>query len=228
MIQATVGGFGGVAGGGGSGPCHGRRRRRPPRWRPWAPKRVWSTTTRKGRRGSGKSSGPAVHDDLIQRQFHAPRPMRCGSPTSPSTRRSWGSSTAAPSRTWSPTGVGYALAERMTAQLATAALRSAIARRQPEGTVVVHSDRGQFRSRAFRAVLTAAGLTGSMGRVASAGDNAAMESFSSLLQKNVLDTRRWWTRDQLHYEIVFWFEHTTTSSIATAHRSEIRRTVGRG
>lgn len=44
------------------------------------------------------------------------------------------------------------------------------------------SDRGsQFRSRAFRAVLTANGLTGSMGRVASAGDNAAMESFFSLL-----------------------------------------------
>jgi transposase InsO family protein len=54
-------------------------------------------------------------------------------------------------------------------------------RRQPEGTVVVHSDRGgQFRSRAFRATLKADGLTGSMGRVAAAGANAAMESFYSL------------------------------------------------
>jgi putative transposase len=33
-----------------------------------------------------------------------------------------------------------------------------------------------------------------MGRVGAACDNAAMESFFSLLQKNVLDTRRWETR----------------------------------
>ena len=32
-----------------------------------------------------------------------------------------------------------------------------------------------------------------MGRVAAAGDNAAMESFFALLQKNVLNTRRWQT-----------------------------------
>ena len=47
-----------------------------------------------------------------------------------------------------------------------------------------------------------------MGRVASAGDNAAMESFWSLLQKNVLDRHRWRTRDELHYAIVYWIEHT--------------------
>ena len=95
------------------------------------------------------------------------------------------------------------------AQLAVAALRAAIARRQPDGTVVVHSDRGsQFRARAFRSVLAAAGMSGSMGRVASAGDNAAMESFFSLLQKNVLDRQRWRTRSELRYEIIRWIEHT--------------------
>ncbi len=50
------------------------------------------------------------------------------------------------------------------------------------------------------------GLKGSMGRVASAGDNAAMESFFSLLQKNVLDTRRWETREELRLAIVIWIE----------------------
>jgi putative transposase len=105
--------------------------------------------------------------------------------------------------------VGYALSDRMTADLAVRALRSAVARRQPRGTVVVHSDRGgQFRSRKFRAVLKANDLTGSMGRVSSAGDNAAMESFFSLLQKNVLNRRRWRTRDELAYAIIFWIEHT--------------------
>jgi len=86
--------------------------------------------------------------------------------------------------------------------------------RHPVGTVVVHSDRGsiepsQFRSRAFRAVLKSAKLTGSIGRVASAGDNAAMESFFALLQKNLLNRlRRWRTRSELRYEIVHWIEHT--------------------
>jgi transposase InsO family protein len=47
-----------------------------------------------------------------------------------------------------------------------------------------------------------------MGRVASAGDNAAMESFHSLLQKNVLNRQRWRTRSELRYEIISWIEHT--------------------
>jgi len=41
----------------------------------------------------------------------------------------------------------------------------------------------------------------------SAGDNAAMESFYSLLQKSVLDRRRWRTRSALAYAIVVWIEH---------------------
>jgi transposase InsO family protein len=66
----------------------------------------------------------------------------------------------------------------------------------------------QFRARTFRAVLAAAGLQGSMGRVAAAGDNAAMESWHALLQKNVLNRRRWRSRLELHQAIVLWIEHT--------------------
>jgi transposase InsO family protein len=97
----------------------------------------------------------------------------------------------------------------MTRQLAVNALRSAIARRRFVDKVIVHSDRGsQFRSRDFVAVLKAADLSGSVGCVAAAGDNAAMESFNALLQKNVLDRQRWATRDDLRYAIIYWIEHT--------------------
>jgi transposase InsO family protein len=41
-----------------------------------------------------------------------------------------------------------------------------------------------------------------------AGDNAAMESFFALLQNNVLDRRRWTTREQLRTAIVTWIERT--------------------
>jgi transposase InsO family protein len=47
-----------------------------------------------------------------------------------------------------------------------------------------------------------------MGRVASAGENAAMESFHSLLQKNVLNQQRWRTRDELRSAVITWIEHT--------------------
>ncbi len=45
-------------------------------------------------------------------------------------------------------------------------------------------------------------MVGSMGRVGAAGDNSAMESFSSLLQKNVLDRQSWATREDLRLAIV--------------------------
>ncbi len=56
--------------------------------------------------------------------------------------------------------------------------------------------------------LTRHGMVGSMGQVGSAGDNAAMESFFALLQKNVLDRQRWRTREDLRIAIVTWIERT--------------------
>ena len=179
-------------------------------WRLCSQERIWSTTTKKGRKGSGKTPGPAVHDDLVQRNFTAPAPNVVWLTDITEHPTAEGKLyCCAIKDLFSNRIVGYAIDARMTANLAASALRSAIARRQPGRVVIVHSDRGsQFRSRLFRAALKAAGLTGSMGRVAAAGDNAAMESFFSLLQKNVLNRRTWATRDQLHNEIVYWIEHT--------------------
>jgi putative transposase len=48
-----------------------------------------------------------------------------------------------------------------------------------------------------------------MGRVGACADNAAMESFFSLLQKNVLNRqRRWSSREELRLAIVTWIERT--------------------
>jgi transposase InsO family protein len=83
---------------------------------------------------------------------------------------------------------------RMKSRLATNALTSAVARRGEVAGCILHTDRGsQFRSRKFVHALHRHDMVGSMGRVG-AGDNAAMESFFSLLQKNVLDRRCWDTR----------------------------------
>ncbi len=108
----------------------------------------------------------------------------------------------------------------MTAELAVSALRNAVALRDPAGTIV-HSDRGsQFRSNVFVKELKANGLVGSMGRVGACGDNAAMESFFSLVQKNVLDRQRWTSREELRVAIVIWIERTY-------HRRRRQRGLGR-
>ena len=51
-------------------------------------------------------------------------------------------------------------------------------------------------------------MAGSMGQVGSAGDNAVMDSFFALLQRNALDRRAWQTRDELRIAIVTWIERT--------------------
>lgn len=84
--------------------------------------------------------------------------------------------------------VGSAIDKRMKASLAVRALENALMQRGYPHGVIVHSDRGShFRSRKFQRALKRHGLKGSMGRVGACGDNAAMGSFFSLLQKNVLD-----------------------------------------
>jgi putative transposase len=78
----------------------------------------------------------------------------------------------------------------------------------------------QFRSHAYVRALREAQLRGSMGRVGACADNAAMESFFALLQKNVLNRRRWQTREQLRLAIVVWIERTY-------HRRRRQDTLGR-
>ena len=78
----------------------------------------------------------------------------------------------------------------------------------------------QFRSRKFVRALDRHQIVGSIGRVGAAGDNAAMESFFSLLQKNVLDRRQWATRQELRIAIVTWIERTY-------HRRRWQASLGR-
>jgi putative transposase len=174
------------------------------------------------RRGSGKTPGPAVHDDHVNRVFHAAAPDEIWLTDISEHPTAEGKLyICAVKDVCSRRIVGYAIGPRMTSQLADAALRTAIARRRPTGTVVVHSDRGgQFRSRRYQRTLRAHGLIGSMGRVSSAGDNAAMESFFALLQKNVLNRQTWATRDELRLAIITWIERTY-------HRRRRQRALGR-
>ena len=176
----------------------------------------------KKRRGSGKRPGPPVHDDHVNRHFHTETLDAIWLTDISEHPTSEGKLyICAVKDVCSRKIVGYAIGPRMTSQLADAALRTAIARRNPTGTVVVHSDRGgQFRSHRYQRTLRANGLVGSMGRVSAAGDNAAMESFFALLQKNVLNRQTWTTRDELRLAIITWIERTY-------HRRRRQRGLGK-
>ena len=181
--------------------------------------RLWSVFAK--RRGYGRKPGPAVHDDLVERTFSADAVNQVWliditeHPTDEGKLYLCALKDVCSGRI-----VGYSMDARMTAQLAVSALRNAIALRDPAGTIV-HSDRGaQFCSHAFVRTLRRHGLSGSMGRVGAAGDNAAMESFFALLQKNVLDRRRWSSRAELRLAIVTWIERTY-------HRRRRQQRLGR-
>jgi transposase InsO family protein len=71
-----------------------------------------------------------------------------------------------------------------------------------------------------------------MGRVGAAGDNAAMESFFALLERNVLNRQRWHTRRELRIAIVTWIERTyhrrrRQRALASSPRSSLRPSTQR-
>jgi putative transposase len=78
--------------------------------------------------------------------------------------------------------------------------------RSSGGDPNAHGVFSQFRSNKFVKQLKKDGLRGSMGRVGACGDNAAMEPFNSLLQKNVFNQQRWSTRDELRLAVARWIE----------------------
>ena len=170
----------------------------------------WWSVFGKHKRGKNGKVGPPVHDDLVGRDFTADAPNQLWLADITEHRTGDGKLyLCAIKDVFSTRIVGYCIDSRMKSRLATQALSSAVARRGDVAGCVVHSDRGsQFRSRKFVRALGRNNMVGSMGRVGAAGDNAAMESFFSLLQKNVLDRRRWDTREQLRIAIVTWIERT--------------------
>ncbi|WP_436702487.1 IS3 family transposase, partial [Nocardioides sp. BYT-33-1] len=179
----------------------------------------WWSAFGKPKRGKARKPGPPVHDDLcavtdkhgvVRHVFAADAPNELWLSDITEHRTAEGKLyMCAIKDVYSNRIVGYSIDSRMKSRLAVAALNNAVARRGDVAGCIVHTDRGsQFRSRKFVHALNHHGMVGSMGRVGAAGDNAAMESFFALLQKNVLGRRSWDTRDELRIAIVTWIERT--------------------
>jgi len=191
-------------------------------WRIASENGWWSVFGKRKARGKGKKAGPPVHDDLVQREFVAEGPNRLWLTDITEHRTGEGKLyICAIKDVFSNKIVGYSIDSRMKSRLVVNAIDNAVALRGDVAGCVVHSDRGsQFRSRKAIRALARHRMVGSMGRVGAAGDNAAMESFFSLLQKNVLNRRTWATREELRIAIVTWIERTY-------HRRRRQASLGR-
>jgi putative transposase len=107
---------------------------------------------------------------------------------------------------WSRRVVGWAIGERMTADLVLAALNMAIAQRRPTH-VIHHSDQGsQYTSVAFGQRCSKMGVRPSMGSVGDAYDNAMAESFFASLECELIDRRTFETKAEARLALFTYIE----------------------
>lgn len=160
------------------------------------------------RRRSRPRNRPVIHPaaDLVCRDFSAPGPDRI-----------W---VADITYWWTDEGylylaavmdlfsrriVGWAMERHLRADLVIDAIEMAKVRRRPAPGLIHHSDRGsQYTSWEFGRTLRESGILQSMGRTGTAHDNAAVESFFSTLKLELLEGRRYRTREEAKAAI---FEH---------------------
>jgi putative transposase len=103
--------------------------------------------------------------------------------------------------------VGWAMADHLRTELPLAALRMAIAAKQPGPGLIHHSDRGvQYASEDYRKVIQSAGFQASMSRKADCYDNAPMESFFHTLKTELVHHRHYATRQEARREIFAYIE----------------------
>ena len=103
--------------------------------------------------------------------------------------------------------VGWAMSERVTADLTLAALGMALARRRPAAGLVHHSDRGsQYASGDYQRVLAQHGIVCSMSRRGDCWDNAVAESFFATVKVELVHDAAWATRAVARTELVDYLE----------------------
>ena len=103
--------------------------------------------------------------------------------------------------------VGWAMSDRMTADLTISALKMAIRQRQPGAGLIHHSDQGsQYTDGTYQLLLKDHGIRASMNGVGTWYDNAPMESFFGTLKSELVHHRVYDTRDDARPDLFFYIE----------------------
>ncbi|HEC2181209.1 TPA: IS3 family transposase [Staphylococcus delphini] len=99
--------------------------------------------------------------------------------------------------------IGGAMAPRMTQSLVMLALNKACTIQEPREGLIHHSDRGsQYVSIEYQNLLREKGIQSSMSRKGNCYDNACIESFHSIIKKELIHHQNYKTRNEAMFSIV--------------------------
>ncbi|MCM3704045.1 IS3 family transposase [Paenibacillus macerans] len=149
-----------------------------------------------------------VYDNVLNRQFHVDAPNRVWVTdiTYVATKQGW-VYLASVMDLFSRRIVGWSMGSRMTKELVLDALDMAYKRRKPKPGLVHHSDRGsQYASTEYRERLDRYKMIGSMSRKGNCYDNACIESFHSVIKKELVYLTTFQTRKQAYEAIHSYIE----------------------
>ena len=103
--------------------------------------------------------------------------------------------------------IGWSMSRRIDRHLALNALKMALGQRRPAIALIHHSDRGaQYLSDDYQALLKAHGIRCSLSGAGNCYDNAAVESFFSLLKRERVNRVSYRTREQARSDVFDYIE----------------------
>ena len=189
---------------------------------------------KKFRRTTDSRHNRPVAENLLNREFEVDQPDRvwCGDITYLWTMQGW-LYLAVILDLFSRKVVGWAMSNRINAQLVVDALRMAYWRRKPPPGLLHHSDQGsQYASKAYQEELKNYKMICSMSRKGNCWDNAVAESFFRSLKTERTDDTLYPTRnearaDTVDYIEMFYNSHRLHSSLGyeSPNQYEARRKV---
>jgi putative transposase len=166
---------------------------------------VWVRYRRRYRTTTNSNHRQPVFENRLKRDFsvQGPNQVYAGDITYVWTQQGW-LYLAVVVDLYSRKVVGWSMGRRLTSRLACDALQMALwSRRPPKGQLIHHSDRGvQYASRAFRKLLKAHGIEGSMSRKGDCWDNAVVESFFGSLKSERVHWSSYQSREEARADIV--------------------------
>lgn len=129
--------------------------------------------------------------------------------------------------------VGWSMSERIAEKLVSDALEQAVGRENPpdDFSLVFHDDQGcQYTSRAFQRCLESHGIAQSMSRPGNPWDNALAESFFKTLKRELVNDKKYETREEAKQDIFKYIElyynrQRMHSSIGYAAPCDLERDV---
>jgi putative transposase len=164
---------------------------------------IRSKTVKKYKATTNSKHNLPVYPNLLNQQFEVDEPGKVwvGDITYIWTREGW-LYLATIMDLFSRRIIGWYMSKRMNKELVLTALKRAIRTQPPKEGLIHHSDRGsQYASKDYQKLLREHQITTSMSRKGNCYDNACIESFHSVIKKELIFLQDYQTRKQAEQSI---------------------------